>query len=544
MNTIKTIYNSLSVYLHLFIIALFIPYSITSFSQDDLPCGNEIIQTKQLQDTNFVKQLLAIQQASNSTNQRINGAILEIPIAVHVLHLGEPVGTGTNIPDQQIIDAVQGTNERWRKINTTDGVDMEVQFCLAQYDPNGNPSNGIVRKDASGIPLYSDIGIGYIEALLEGIVGSDEIQTKNFSNWPHDYVLNIWVVNKIAGGWGGYAFFPLPNANFPTDGVVITANAIRSTSSTLAHELGHAMGLFHTFQGSENGCPLNSICNLQGDWICDTPPHKKPDCSNSACNNSPDSAFSFKNTMSYCSGRGLFTQGQKDRVRSVIVNSMRKYLLQSYACYGPPCDTVRTFLTVQTCNPINVGIVSDTLSSSTGCDSIVRTTTTLIPAPVASFTFTNNGQTVTFTNTSQNAVNYTWDFGDDSTSNEVSPTHTYLITGNLNVQLIAENVCTSDNADSVITLLNTGIRNQTNAPKLSLYPNPNNGNFILNAEVKPNEVAYIEIINNLGQLIIQQKLVSGKEHSFSFTNKLSKGIYQLQLKKNNEIVGFSSLSIL
>lgn len=522
------------------VLSLFITHYLNA---QDLPCANELFQSKQLEDTGFVRQLLNIRQAEDNSNQRINGTVLEIPLAVHVLHLGEPVGTGTNIPDQQIIDAVQGANERWRKINTADGVDMEVQFCLAQFDPNGNPSSGIIRKDASGIPLYADKGIGYIEALLQGEFGANEDVVKNFSNWPHDFVLNIWVVNKIAGGWGGYALFPLASINFPTDGVVITVNSIRYTSSTLAHELGHAMGLFHTFQGSDNGCPANNICASQGDWICDTPPHKKPDCINSDCNNSPDSLFSFKNTMSYCSGRGLFTQGQKDRVRFVIANSTRKLLLQSYACYGPPCDTARTFITAQTCNVANAGIVYDTLSTSKGCDSIITSTTTLIPAPVASFTFTNSGQTVTFTNTSQNATNYTWHFGDDSTSNEVSPTHTYLITGNINVQLIAENSCSTDNADSVVTLLNTGIRNQSNESKLSIYPNPNNGNFTMNAEVKPAENAYIEIMNSLGQTLLRQTLVAGKEHTLSFEKKLPTGIYQLHLTKNGFVIGSSSILV-
>jgi hypothetical protein len=247
--------------------------------------------------------------------------------------------------------------------------------------------------------------------------------------------------------------------------------------------------------------------------------------------------------MSYCSGRGLFTQGQKNRVRSVIVNSMRKYLLQSYACYGPPCDTARTFISAQTCNATDAGIVYDTLSTSTGCDSIVTTTTTFIPAPIAGFTFTNNGQTVTFTNTSQNATNYTWHFGDDSTSNETSPEHTYLITGNINVQLITENSCGADNADSVVTLLNTGIRNQSNADKLSVYPNPNNGNFTLNAEIRPAENASIEIINSLGQILIRQVLVTGKEHTISFEKKLPTGMYQLQLTKNGILVAITTINI-
>jgi hypothetical protein len=425
MQTIKTILNSLSVYLLLFSTIALLLFTSTIYGQD-LPCANEIIQTEQLKDTAFVHHLMklaTLQQNNTNASQRINGSILEIPIVVHVLHLGEPVGTGTNISDQQIIDAVQGTNERWRKINTTEGVDMEVEFCLAQFDPQGNPSNGIVRKDASGIPNYREYGISYIGAF--GQPGADEIATKDFSNWPHDYVFNIWVVNKIAGGWGGYAFFPL-GGNYSTDGVVIISSAVRYTSSTLAHELGHGMSLFHTFQGDDgNFCPVNDFCFFQGDWICDTPPHRQADCAQSNCNNSSDSMNSFRNTMSYCSGRGLFTQGQKDRVRTSIPNTSRAALLRSQACTG----------------------------------------------------------------------------------------------------------------------VTTSIRQQTNAKQLDVYPNPSNGNFTLNAEIKPNETAVVEMINTLGQTILQQELFPGNTHTLSLSAKLAKGIYVLQLKKEEVVVGASLVNV-
>ncbi|HND82303.1 MAG TPA: M43 family zinc metalloprotease, partial [Chitinophagales bacterium] len=253
-------------------------------------CANEIFQSIQLKDTAFIRQLTAI--SNNTSNNKPTASILEIPIVVHVLHLGEPIGTGSNIADQVIYDAVRGANERWRKLNTTEGVDMEVQFCLAHTDPNGNATNGIVRINASSVPLYRDKGMGYSAEILNGNFGADELQTKNLSNWRHNFVYNIWVVHKIVGDWGGYAYFPLPNGLDAIDGAVLSANSMRYNSSTLAHELGHAMGLFHTFQGSENGCPANDLCFIQGDWICDTPPHKIADCQNSVCNNSADSLFS------------------------------------------------------------------------------------------------------------------------------------------------------------------------------------------------------------------------------------------------------------
>ncbi len=47
------------------------------------------------------------------------------------------------------------------------------------------------------------------------------------------------------------------------------------------------------------------------------------------------------------------------------------------------------------------------------------------PLPVASFTYSVNGTDVTFTNTSTNATDYDWDFGDGFTSTDVNPEHFY-----------------------------------------------------------------------------------------------------------------------
>ena len=44
---------------------------------------------------------------------------------------------------------------------------------------------------------------------------------------------------------------------------------------------------------------------------------------------------------------------------------------------------------------------------------------------------------VAFTNTSSNATNYLWDFGDGSTSTEVNPSHTFAVAGSYNITLTA-----------------------------------------------------------------------------------------------------------
>lgn len=55
----------------------------------------------------------------------------------------------------------------------------------------------------------------------------------------------------------------------------------------------------------------------------------------------------------------------------------------------------------------------------------------------ASFTYEVDGLTVKFTNTSKNAVKYSWDFGDDESSTEQNPEHTYFAGGTYEVELRA-----------------------------------------------------------------------------------------------------------
>ena len=60
-------------------------------------------------------------------------------------------------------------------------------------------------------------------------------------------------------------------------------------------------------------------------------------------------------------------------------------------------------------------------------------------APVADFSYEVNGFAVKFTNTSTDATSYLWNFGDDATSSEASPSHTYAASGSYTVTLTASN---------------------------------------------------------------------------------------------------------
>lgn len=56
----------------------------------------------------------------------------------------------------------------------------------------------------------------------------------------------------------------------------------------------------------------------------------------------------------------------------------------------------------------------------------------------------NDGDTILFVNTSVNAINYFWDFGDSTTSTEENPRHLYATAGTKTVTLIASNPCLND----------------------------------------------------------------------------------------------------
>jgi PKD repeat protein len=264
--------------------------------------------------------------------------IFTIPVVVHIIHKGEAYGTGTNITDEQVYSAINALNEDYRKLPGTngdgDGADIEVEFCLAQRDPNGNSHSGINRVSGCSVANYCEQGITAGQGQ-----GAVEMSVKNLSRWPNQQYYNIWVVNEIEnnnGGSGiqGYAYFPTTSQ---VDGTVLLFNAFGTVGNlksytnrnrTLTHELGHAFALFHTFQGGS--CATETNCTAQGDRVCDTPPTVlNSNCANPACGGTQQVNNYLDYTNQVC--KNMFTEGQKTRMRLAIQNS-RSNLMNSNGC--------------------------------------------------------------------------------------------------------------------------------------------------------------------------------------------------------------------
>ncbi|MCB9197349.1 MAG: T9SS type A sorting domain-containing protein [Flavobacteriales bacterium] len=309
-------------------------------------CKTDVIHQKLLQsDSNYAKTMqlneLKIQDyIRNNQNQLRSSAVYTIPVVVHVIHLGESVGNGTNISDAQIQSAIDNLNDAYSN-NGYNGLDIGIQFTLAKRDDECNASTGIVRIDGTSITGYS----------TDGITSSNETSVKALSKWDNYTYYNIWIVSEIDGNNGGsgtqgYAYFPGASADY--DGAVILYNAFgydpngslgyelkpyTNYNVTAIHEIGHGLNLYHTFQGDDadsdgtaDQCPVDSNPSADGDLCSDTDAHRRDDSDcdviQQTCHGVSNSEV-FNNFMAYSSDecQDRFTADQKVRMLAALLST-------------------------------------------------------------------------------------------------------------------------------------------------------------------------------------------------------------------------------
>lgn len=151
--------------------------------------------------------------------------------------------------------------------------------------------------------------------------------------------LNFYTAEP-GGGLLGWATFPFQMEGDPTmDGVVIIHSSLPGGTGapydlgmTAVHEVGHWLGLYHTFQDA---------CVLPGDEVSDTPAHSGPNYGKPAdaqqphnlCANAPAGAeCPIHNYMNYVDDDWMreFTNGQRERMWAQV-GMFRRDLLTSQA---------------------------------------------------------------------------------------------------------------------------------------------------------------------------------------------------------------------
>ncbi len=160
---------------------------------------------------------------------------------------------------------------------------------------------------------------------------------------------------------------------------------------------------------------------------------------------------------------------------------------------------------------------------------------TVNPDAIAGFTWTRQSRTITFTNTSENAVSYGWDFGDGNSTTEEHPVHTYAEDGVYEVSLNAISDMCADNQYMEEIVINTvGIADPASVAGISVFPNPGNGTFYLTAERSLLHVQ-VKLIDVQGREIFNQFIDAIQSGSVFKTgnDQLTPGMYLLEIKTFN-----------
>lgn len=149
---------------------------------------------------------------------------------------------------------------------------------------------------------------------------------------------------------------------------------------------------------------------------------------------------------------------------------------------------------------------------------------------IAEFAFTDDGNDVSFLNTSSHSTMYHWDFGDGQTSTETHPSHTYATEGTFDVELIASDPCDSDTTTIQVTIStdNSGI----NSIEKNNFILKNLNNDLYSIENKLHEEYQLSIVDINGKTINSNPISSSK-HIIDLSS-YQKGIYYISLQNNTQ----------
>jgi hypothetical protein len=311
----------------------------------------------ELQDPDLTNRMNAIEQQTAAylqSHPNASRAVVTIPVVVHVVY-----NTSTqNISDALIQAQINQLNLDFARLNSdasstpsvfaSVAANTNVQFCLAQRDPNGNATTGIVRKSTTTTSFIDN------DRVKSSSTGGDNA-------WPAANYLNLWVCN-LGNNLLGYAQFPGGSAS--TDGVVVLYSSVGSMTTpgtaapynfgrTATHEIGHWLNLRHIWGDDSN-------CN-GSDLVGDTPNQNTENygCPSypltDACSPSAPGVM-FMNYMDYTDDgcMNMFTAGQTSRMQALFATGgARIGLVSSLGCTPPSTSTCNAPTGLSTTNVAN-----------------------------------------------------------------------------------------------------------------------------------------------------------------------------------------------
>ena len=285
-----------------------------------------------------------------------------------------------------------------------------------------------------------------IDGNISGVRGYSPLPISTQANLYPGIQLDGVVITAAVFGSNNYSnpvqTFPLV-PNYPPNTWDLI---VRNQGKILAHEVGHYLNLFHTFQGNLNTnqtcVGVGANCSTDGDFICITNPVLMPNSTYingsplpSTCSNpGPDDVGNF---MYYADDVTLshFNQGQVNWMLTHLFNFRPGLItvpnLNKWGLIGNGC--------------INNGVFADFTITGNHCLNVP-----LAFAPVVSIPTPNL------------STNWAWTFGDGGTANIQNPSHTYNNVGTYTI------TCTS--SDGSTTNISTSTKVVTITP-CGLNPN-------------------------------------------------------------------------
>ena len=328
----------------------------TTYSQESVRCGTpHYMERLKAEDPDLESRMarnevILRNYSSDVQNQRTASTIITIPVVFHILYRNST----QNISQSRILDQLAVLNADYARLNadTTNtpapfkslAGASNVRFCLAQRDPAGNATTGIIRKlvTATGYDPISN------DAIKFSSQGGDDA-------WPTTDCLNVWVANFNGFSNSILGISQMPGGSAATDGCCVRYESVGGSAfpgtmsgfnygRTLTHEVGHWLALYHTWGDDGGSCTgsdnVNDTPNQSAEnYNCPTFP-----LLDNCAPNSP--GVMFMSYMDYVNDNcmNMFSIGQTNRLYQALT-ILRPTVQNSDGCLAPVGMEEITFAT-------------------------------------------------------------------------------------------------------------------------------------------------------------------------------------------------------